>query len=105
MNENLVNEVPGRLSAAAIRRVVAAHESEVRGCYAHEATSAPSLQGALVVSWEVMIDGTVLAPMVTRATFDDPPLEQCVLNRLRTWRFPVSESQTFVDAVRFEFPQ
>jgi hypothetical protein len=104
-SENLVNEVPGRLTREHVRRVVLAHDRDVRACYAVEASTNPTLQGGLDVSWEILPDGSVSAPMLSRSTLDNPRLEECVLNRVRGWRFPPSDSQTTVASFSFRFPR
>ncbi len=100
----LVNETPGRLNPDQIHRVVMAHAAEVRACYDDEARMNPAIQGQIVLSWDVLPDGSVSAPMIFRATLDNPRVEECVLRQVRGWRFPASNSQTTVDSVPFRFP-
>jgi outer membrane biosynthesis protein TonB len=100
----LVNETPGRLRPDQIRRAVMAHAAEVRTCYDDEARMDPALQGQIVLSWDVLPDGSVSAPMIFRATLDNARVEECVLRQVRGWRFPASNSQTTVDSFPFRFP-
>jgi len=101
---SLVNETPGRLNLAQVRRVVTAHKADVRACYERETRNDPTLEGEIVLSWEILNDGSVSAPMVGRATLDDMALEECMLREIRKWRFPASDSQTSVETFRFDFP-
>jgi hypothetical protein len=100
----LVNETPGRLSPDAIHRVVMAHAAEVRACYDEAARADPELQGQILLSWEVLPDGSVSAPMIFRATLDNARVEECLLRQVQQWRFPPSNSQTTVDGFSFRFP-
>jgi hypothetical protein len=100
----LVNETPGRLNLEQVRRVVRAHKGDVSACYENEALTNPALEGAIVLSWEILNDGSVSAPMVGHVTLDDVGLEECMLRQIRRWRFPISDSQTSVETFRFDFP-
>jgi hypothetical protein len=101
----LVNEVPGRLTQPRIRQFVASHQADLTVCYASEARIDPTLQGAVDVSWEILPEGSVSAPMLVRSTLDNAQIEECVLRTVRGWRFPASESQTSVIGYAFRFPQ
>ena len=103
-SEVLVNETPGRLGPAQVRRVVDSREGDLRACYEHELRADPTFQGGIVLSWEILPDGSVSAPMVLRSTLDAPQVEECVLRRVRAWRFPASDSQTSVPSRSFRFP-
>ncbi len=102
--EELVNETPGRLRSAQIRSFVSAHEGTLRPCYERQARTDPTFQGGLVLSWEVLPDGSVSAPMTSRSTLEDAEIEDCVLRQVRRWRFPESDSQTTVVSIPLHFP-
>ena len=101
----LVNETPGRLNPDQIHRAVMAHAAEVRACYDDEARMDPAIQGQIVLSWDVLPDGSVSAPMIFRTTLDNARVEECVLRQVRGWRFPASNSQTTVEQLSISLPR
>ncbi len=102
--ELLENETPNHVSAANVARVVAAHKEDLRACYASEARADPTLQGGGDLTWQILPDGSVSSPMLTRTTLGDLQLEECILRKVRGWRFPPAESQTNVASFSFHFP-
>jgi TonB family protein len=74
---------PYGLTADMIRNVVRFHRPEVLACYEpHMATH----QGTVSVRWVIGSDGQVTAAAALNSLH--PPLDDCLLERVRTWRFP-----------------
>jgi hypothetical protein len=82
---------------------VMAHKGAVRACYESEAQRNPSLKGGIVLSWQILPDGSVTAPGLASSTLNNSRVEGCVLRQLRGWHFPASESQTIVPTFPFSF--
>ena len=93
----------GGLSPEQVRRVVMAHEGAMRACYESEAQRNPSLQGGIILSWQIQPDGAVAAPALASSTLNNPRVEGCVLRQLRGWHFPASDSPTIVPSFPFKF--
>ncbi len=93
----------GGLSPDQVLRVVMAHKGAVRACYESEAQRNPSLKGGIVLSWQILPDGTVTAPGLASSSLNNSRVEGCVLRQLRGWHFPASESQTIVPSFPFQF--
>jgi hypothetical protein len=93
----------GGLSGEQVRRVVMAHLGAVRACYDSEVQRNPSLRGGVVLSWQILPDGTVSSPSLASSTINNQRVEGCVLRQLRGWHFPTSESQTIVPSFPFSF--
>jgi hypothetical protein len=93
----------GGLSSDQVRRVVIAHTGAIRACYESEAQRNPSLKGGIVISWQIVPDGTVTSPALVSTTLNNARVEGCVLRQLRGWHFPASESQTIVPSFPFGF--
>ncbi|MGO9713858.1 MAG: AgmX/PglI C-terminal domain-containing protein [Polyangiaceae bacterium] len=93
----------GGLSPDQVLRVVMAHKGAVRACYESEAQRNPSLKGGIVLSWQILPDGSVSSPALASTTLNNSRVEGCVLRQLRGWHFPASESQTIVPSFPFSF--
>jgi hypothetical protein len=75
----------------------------VRACYESEAQRNPSLKGGVVLSWQILPDGSVSAPAMVSSTLGNARVEGCLLRQLRGWHFPASESQSIVPSFPFGF--
>ncbi len=49
---------------------------------------APDIEGKLMVAFVIGGDGAVKTSSVKQSTLPDPRLDDCILRRLATWRFP-----------------
>ena len=94
--------VAGSLPAATIQRVVRAHVSQLRFCYERELVRAPEVEGRVLVAFTIGADGAVAAAEVAESSLQSPPVEACVLRRVRRWRFPEPEGEGLV-SVRYPF--
>ncbi|HJK92225.1 MAG TPA: AgmX/PglI C-terminal domain-containing protein [Polyangiaceae bacterium LLY-WYZ-15_(1-7)] len=81
-------EVRGPLPREAVRRVLRRHERELRHCYATARREQPELAGRLLVEFEIGPQGRVGSARVTENGLGHAALAQCVVRRLRRWRFP-----------------
>ena len=80
--------IQGSLSMELIRRVVHDHHSELSYCYSKELTRAPSLRGKIVINWTIDASGFVSQARVQSTTLQNGSMEQCLVGKVRTWRFP-----------------
>lgn len=94
--------VRGGLDRALIADVVERNKGQVRFCYEQELQSDPRLAGRVVVAWLIGSDGTVSNARIQSSTLHSRNVEECILTRLRTWRFPLPEGEGNVD-VNFPF--
>lgn len=81
----------GCLDKELIRRIVREHLGQVKYCYESLLSSNPNLQGRVVVKWHVTGSGIVDASEVTSSTAQTPALGQCLVGRIRTWKFPAAK--------------
>ncbi|MEO1175004.1 MAG: AgmX/PglI C-terminal domain-containing protein [Myxococcota bacterium] len=89
--------VDAAVPAAAIRRVVNQHREELRSCYETELRRASGLRTHIALRWFVGADGGVQNASVRASDPRWPPLERCVLERVRAWRFPAPPDGTAVE--------
>jgi TonB family protein len=80
--------VSGSCERAVVGKAVARHASEVRYCYEVELNRQPSLAGKVSVSFTIDPAGAVSDATVLQSTLGSPGVEQCILARVRRWKFP-----------------
>jgi len=71
-----------------VGEVIHRHLSEVRYCYESAMIRSPDLEGKLMVNFTIGGSGMVKSTEVKSSTLPDPRLDDCILRRLATWKFP-----------------
>jgi TonB family protein len=71
-----------------VGEVIHKHLSEVRYCYESAMLRMPDLEGKLVVGFTIGAIGTVKTATVENSTLPDPRLDDCIVRRLSSWKFP-----------------
>ena len=84
--------VSGSLDVNIIRRIVRAHHNEIRGCYNTALAKDPSVRGRLVVHFVIAANGEVAAAAIGSSEIVDAALDQCVVSKVRRWRFPTGDN-------------
>jgi len=82
-------EVQGSIDPELIRRVVHDHRAQIRTCYETQLTVKPSLAGKLVSAWTIDQSGVVTEAHTQESTLRDHAVENCVAQKIKTWRFPI----------------
>lgn len=77
----------GALSKEVIRRVIRKHEGEVSACYARRMVR-QSEGGKVKVEFHIDGKGRVTSSSVIDNTLNDGRVEDCLVDAIRTWRFP-----------------
>lgn len=81
----------GTIDREAVRRVIRANLKEIRGCYERELNKMgknQKLEGKVVIKWTIVEHGRAVRASVDSSTLDNRAVENCVRDRLSTWRFP-----------------
>ncbi len=81
-------EFTGSIDREAIRRVIIANKRAIRSCYERVLQRKPDLYGKLVLEWDIEERGRVTRTAVKSNSLGDDEVATCIVNRLRTWRFP-----------------
>lgn len=71
-----------------VGEVIRRHLSEVRYCYESAMIRMPDIEGKLLTAFTINGGGAVRSADVKSSTLPDPRLDDCILRRLVTWRFP-----------------
>jgi len=91
-------------SQDAISRVVGKHADAIENCYKKEVRLNPNLKGSLTIQFTITADGRVNRARIADSTLRNRNVENCVLRRVRSWRFkkieksegPVTFSQKYI---------
>ena len=80
--------VIGGLDREVILKVVMRHQAEIKYCYETQLNQKPDLAGKVQVNWTIDPSGSVSEAQVTDASLEDPAVQNCMLQRIRRWKFP-----------------
>lgn len=80
--------VVGGLDKDVIAKVIRRHQNEIKYCYESELNKDQSLAGRVMVAWTIDGTGSVADANVTESTMGNASVEQCMLSKIRRWRFP-----------------
>ncbi len=81
-------DIQGTIDKEAIRRVIQANLRSIRSCYEKELNKHPELVGKIVLTWEIGEQGRVLSTGTKSNELGSKEVADCVLSKLKTWRFP-----------------
>ncbi|HYO51900.1 AgmX/PglI C-terminal domain-containing protein [Archangium sp.] len=80
--------VIGGLDKDVIAKIIRSHQNEIKYCYETELNKNPSLAGKVAVAFTIDPAGGVSEANVTETTLNSPAAENCMLSRIRRWKFP-----------------
>jgi TonB family protein len=80
--------VVGGCEKSTIARVISRHAGQISYCYEGRLSADPNLSGKVTVSFTIDPTGAVSDADISQSTLGDAALEQCMLARVRTWKFP-----------------
>lgn len=85
-----------------VGEVIHRHLSEVRYCYESAMIRTPDIEGKLIVDFTIGGSGVVKTAEAKSSTLPDPRLDDCIIRRLLTWKFPLTKGGVDV-AVTYPF--
>lgn len=80
--------VVGGLDKDVIAKIIRQHQNEIKYCYESELNKNPSLAGKVAVAFTIDPTGAVADANVTETTLNSSTAENCMLSRIRRWKFP-----------------
>ncbi|MCJ8276550.1 MAG: AgmX/PglI C-terminal domain-containing protein [Bdellovibrionales bacterium] len=83
--------VSGGLDGSLIADVVRRNLGQIRFCYEQGLQMDSSLAGRVAVNWVIDANGGVKVARVKNTSLKNKTVEDCILRRLRTWKFPMPE--------------
>ncbi len=80
--------VMGALPMEVIKKVIDENKAQIRYCYELELQRNQSLEGRVAMKWVIAATGSVATVKVKESTINNPNVENCIANKIKTWRFP-----------------
>lgn len=78
----------GTIDREAVRRVIRSILNQIKSCYERQLRVNSSLEGKVVIQFEIMEQGRVRSSKTKSTTMNDGTVESCVASRIREARFP-----------------
>jgi pSer/pThr/pTyr-binding forkhead associated (FHA) protein/outer membrane biosynthesis protein TonB len=80
--------IKGSLTRQQILEVVQKHVGEISYCYEKALFDEPSLEGKLLMFWEINAGGAVTDVRIKSGSMRSNQVNRCVMSNIRTWIFP-----------------
>ncbi|MDZ4677976.1 MAG: AgmX/PglI C-terminal domain-containing protein [Oligoflexia bacterium] len=93
--------IEGGLTMEQIAAVINRHLGEVRYCYERGIQSNPDVSGRLAIRFFIAGTGIVKSANTTSSSLRDVEIENCIVERLKTWKFPEPKGGA---TVKVDFP-
>lgn len=81
-------EVDGKLDSEAVAKEVRKRMRMVQDCYEKELKRDPALSGKIEIEFTIGEDGRVVDARVASNKMDSDAVGECIVSRLRHWKFP-----------------
>ena len=93
----------GSVDREAVARTVNSHLQEVRACYERALLKEPGLAGKVVLEWTISQSGDVASAKTKTSTLHNSAVESCILQGLKSWRFPPAKGGLVIVSYPFLF--
>ena len=87
--ETRLAQVEQGLTADEVGEVIHRHAAEIRYCYEDALLRNPSTEGKLQLLFKISPRGVVASTEVRSSNLGDARLEDCIIRKLTTWKFPM----------------
>jgi hypothetical protein len=78
----------GGLDRSVVQATIAKYLSQVRACYETGLKTNPGLGGQVTMNFEINGQGDLNFAKVQKSSLDSSEVEQCISQRMMTWKFP-----------------
>jgi outer membrane biosynthesis protein TonB len=93
----------GTIDKEAVAKVINSHLHEVSSCYERALLKTPGLAGKIVLEWQITTSGSVGYAKTKSSSMQSPAVESCILQALKTWRFPPAKGAGVIITYPFMF--
>ena len=83
--------VEGGLDRDLIDEVIKRNMGQIRFCYEQGLQGDPSLAGRVAVDFVIGGSGLVKAASIANSSLNSNPVQECIVMRLKTWKFPLPQ--------------
>ncbi|MED5465639.1 MAG: AgmX/PglI C-terminal domain-containing protein, partial [Myxococcota bacterium] len=80
--------IMGALSRDVVQKVIDRNKNQIRYCYELDLQRNQDLAGRIAFQWTIEATGRVGEVAIKESTLGNSRVEQCMVHRIRTWRFP-----------------
>ena len=80
--------IMGALSRDVVQKVIDRNKNQIRYCYELDLQRNQDLAGRIAFQWTIEATGRVGEVVIKESTLGNQRVEQCMVHRIRTWRFP-----------------
>jgi hypothetical protein len=88
--------VEGGLDREVIASIIREHLGQIRYCYERQLSASPDLYGKVKIKFSIDADGLVDTQSIGQTTLKNAMVEECILRRIATWKFPKPKGGTKV---------
>jgi TonB family protein len=74
-----------------ISSVIARNQGQIRYCYEQGLLQDAHLSGRVTVDFTIGANGLVKAASISQSTLRNTSVEECIVQRLRSWKFPLPD--------------
>ena len=93
----------GTIDKEAVAKVINSHLHEVSSCYERALLKTPGLAGKIVLEWQITVSGSVGYAKSKSSSMQSPAVESCIIQSLKTWKFPPAKGAGVVITYPFMF--
>jgi len=90
----------GKVDRGQVAKIFRRRKSAIQYCYRKALNRNPSVQGKISVQFTIGPMGRITSIRVVSNTTQDSSMEQCIVGKVRTWRFPKPQG----GSVTFQYP-
>jgi TonB family protein len=94
--EDAESVVEGGLDRDVIAAIIKEHLGQIRYCYERQLAADADLYGKIKVKFNIGADGSVETQSIGQSTLKSAMVEECILRRIATWKFPKPKGGTKV---------
>lgn len=91
--------IMGALPKEAILKVIRQNQNQIRYCYEIQLQKQQDLEGRVKMKWVIGGTGDVVKVQVAETTMRSPPVENCIAEKIRGWKFPAPAGGGIVEVV------
>jgi len=81
-------QVPGKFTKEIVGARIRKLAPDALECYQAALVNRPALAGVVRVKWTIMPNGRTAAVVIEKSIPDAKDLENCIVGRIESWRFP-----------------
>ncbi len=95
-------EVKGNVDKSQVAGIIGQRKPDIHKCYGDALAANPGMTGRVLVQITTAANGSVASAMIKQTTLKKPVVEQCMVGKIRGWKFPNDNSGGLV-VIKYAF--